>query len=105
VVVFELINIFLIFADQFLKRHKFTLKMARVCQVTGKKPLVGNNVSHSNNKKKRKFYPNLHKKRFYIPEEDRWITLKVSASAIRTINRNGITAVLKKARKQGNILV
>jgi large subunit ribosomal protein L28 len=79
--------------------------MARVCQVTGKKPLVGNNVSHSNNRKKRKFYPNLQKKRFYIPEEDRWITLKVSASAIRTINRNGITAVLKKARKQGNILV
>ena len=79
--------------------------MARVCQVTGKKPLVGNNVSHANNKTKRRFYPNLQKKRFYIPEEDRWITLKVSASAIRTINKNGITAVLKKARKQGNILV
>ena len=68
--------------------------MARVCQITGKKPLVGNNVSHAHNKK-----------RFYIPEEDRWITLKVSAKAIRTINKNGITAVLKKARKQGNILV
>lgn len=79
--------------------------MARVCQVTGKKPLVGNNVSHAHNKTKRRFYPNLQKKRFYIPEEDRWITLKVSAKAIRTINRNGITAVLKKARKQGNILV
>jgi large subunit ribosomal protein L28 len=79
--------------------------MARVCQVTGKKPLVGNNVSHANNKTKRKFYPNLQKKRFYIPEEDRWVTLKVSAKAIRTINKNGITAVLKKARKQGNILV
>ena len=79
--------------------------MARVCQITGKKPLVGNNVSHAHNKTKRKFYPNLQKKRFYIPEEDRWITLKVSAKAIRTINKNGITAVLKKARKQGNILV
>lgn len=79
--------------------------MARVCQITGKKPLVGNNVSHANNKTKRKFYPNLQKKRFYIPEEDRWITLKVSAKAIRTINKNGITAVLRKARKQGNILV
>ena len=79
--------------------------MARVCQVTGKKPLVGNNVSHAHNKTKRRFYPNLQKKRFYIPEEDRWITLKVSAKAIRTINKNGITAVLKKARKQGNILV
>ena len=79
--------------------------MARVCQVTGKKPLVGNNVSHANNKTKRKFYPNLQKKRFYIPEEDKWITLKVSTSAIRTINKNGISAVLKKARQNGNILV
>ena len=79
--------------------------MARVCQVTGKKPMVGNNVSHANNKTKRKFYPNLQKKRFYIPEEDRWVTMKVSAKAIRTINKKGITAVLKKARKQGNILV
>ncbi len=79
--------------------------MARICQVTGKRSLVGNNVSHANNKTKRKFHPNLHKKRFYIPEEDAWITLKVSASAIRTINKNGITAVLKKARKQGNILI
>ncbi|NJN27225.1 MAG: 50S ribosomal protein L28 [Cyclobacteriaceae bacterium] len=79
--------------------------MARVCQITGKKARVGNNVSHANNKTKRKFYPNLQKKRFYIPEEDRWVTLKVSTTAIRTINKNGITAVLKKARQQGNILV
>ncbi len=67
--------------------------------------MVGNNVSHALNKTKRKFYPNLQKKRFYIPEEDKWITLKVSTSAIRTINKNGITAVLKKARKQGNSLL
>ncbi len=79
--------------------------MARVCQITGKKPMVGNNVSHANNKTKRRFYPNLQKKRFYIPEEDRWVTLKVSTSAIRTINKNGITAVLKKVRKQGNNLL
>ncbi|MEL7001585.1 MAG: 50S ribosomal protein L28 [Bacteroidota bacterium] len=79
--------------------------MSRVCQITGKRPRVGNNVSHANNKTKRKFYPNLQKKRFYIPEEDKWITLKLSTSAIRTINKNGITAVLKKARKNGNILV
>ncbi len=79
--------------------------MSRVCQITGKRPQVGNNVSHANNKTKRRFYPNLQKKRFYIPEEDKWVTLKVSASAIRTINKNGITAVLKKARKNGNILV
>ena len=79
--------------------------MARVCQITGKRPRTGNNVSHANNKTKRKFYPNLHKKRFYIPEEDAWITLKVSTTALRTINKNGISAVLKKARQQGNVLV
>ena len=79
--------------------------MARVCDITGKRPRVGNNVSHANNKTKRKFYPNLQKKRFYIPEEDKWVTLKVSASAIRTINKNGIAAVLKKARQNGNVLV
>ncbi|MGK7389645.1 MAG: 50S ribosomal protein L28 [Candidatus Cyclobacteriaceae bacterium M2_1C_046] len=79
--------------------------MSRVCDITGKRPRVGNNVSHANNKTKRKFYPNLHKKKFYIAEEDRWITLKVSTTALRTINKNGITAVLKKARKNGNTLV
>lgn len=79
--------------------------MSRVCDITGKRPRVGNNVSHANNKSKRKFYPNLHKKKFYIPEEDRWITLKVSTSALRTINKKGITAVLKKARENGNTLV
>lgn len=79
--------------------------MARVCQITGKRPQVGNNVSHANNKTKRKFYPNLQKKRFYIPDEDRWITLKVSTSALRTINKNGLKAVLKKAQAQGNIVL
>ena len=78
--------------------------MARVCDLTGKRPQVGNNVSHANNKTKRRFYPNLQKKRFYIPEEDAWITLKVSTSALRTINKNGITAVLNKAVDQGYIL-
>jgi large subunit ribosomal protein L28 len=78
--------------------------MARVCDLTGKRPRVGNNVSHANNKTKRKFYPNLQKKRFYIPEEDAWVTLKVSTSALRTINKNGITAVLKKAVEQGYIM-
>jgi large subunit ribosomal protein L28 len=79
--------------------------MSRICEITGKRPRVGNNVSHSNIKTKRKFYPNLQTKRFYIPEEDKWITLKVSTSALRTINKKGITAVLKDARKKGNILV
>jgi len=79
--------------------------MARVCQITGKRPQVGNHVSHANNKTKRKFYPNLQKKRFYIPEEDKWITLKVSTKAIKTINKNGITAVLKEARAKGNLVL
>ncbi|HPE86461.1 MAG: 50S ribosomal protein L28 [Bacteroidia bacterium] len=75
--------------------------MSRICQITGKKVLTGNNVSHSNIHTKRKFYPNLQTKKFYIPEEDKWITLKVSTSAIRTINKNGISAVLKEARVKG----
>ena len=79
--------------------------MSRVCEITGKKPQVGNNVSHAKNKTKRKFYPNLQKKRFYIPEEDKWVTLKVSTSALRTINKKGIAAVLKEARKNENSLV
>ncbi|HNP07202.1 MAG TPA: 50S ribosomal protein L28 [Cyclobacteriaceae bacterium] len=75
--------------------------MARVCQITGKRTQTGNNVSHANNKTKRKFYPNLQKKRFFIPEEDKWITLKVSTNAIKTINKKGITAVLKDAKAKG----
>ena len=79
--------------------------MSRVCQITGKKVVSGNNVSHSNRKTKRKFYPNLQTKKFFIPEEDKWVTLKVSASAIRTINKKGIASVLSKAIENGNILV
>ena len=75
--------------------------MARVCEITGKKLMCGNTVSHSNIKTKRKFYPNLHTKRFFIPETESWITLKVSTAAIRTINKNGITACLKEAREKG----
>lgn len=65
---------------------------------------MGNRVSHANNKTKRKFYPNLQKKRFYIPEEDAWVTLKVSTSALRNITKNGISAELKKAKDQGYII-
>ena len=75
--------------------------MAKVCQLTGKRPRVGNNVSHANNKTKRRFNPNLQKKRFYLADEDQWITLKVSTSAIRTINKIGLTAALKKAAQKG----
>ena len=76
--------------------------MARVCQVTGKRPIVGNKVSHSNIKTKRRFLPNLQSKRFYFVEEDRWIVLKVSSEAIRTINKNGLASVIKDMRAQGN---
>lgn len=75
--------------------------MSKVCQITGKKVIVGNNVSHSNRKTKRTFSPNLQVKRFFIPEEDKWITLKVSAAGIRTINKKGISASLKEAREKG----
>jgi large subunit ribosomal protein L28 len=75
--------------------------MARVCQVTGKKPMVGHSVSHSNIKTKRRFLPNLQSKRFFFVEEDRWITLKVSGEAIRTINKNGLAAVVKELRAKG----
>ena len=75
--------------------------MARVCQVTGKTPIGGNKVSHSNIKTKRRFLPNLQKKRFYLAEEDKWITLKLSTEAIRTINKNGLYSVVKELRAQG----
>ncbi len=75
--------------------------MSRVCQVTGKKPIVGNSVSHSNIKTKRRFLPNLQTKRFFYAEEDRWITLKVSSEAIRTINKNGLDTVVKELRAKG----
>jgi large subunit ribosomal protein L28 len=94
---------FPIFAVPFL-RGKLNETMARVCQITGKRPQVGNNVSHANNKTKRRFYPNLQKKRFYIPEEDKWITLKLCTKAIKTINKLGISAVLKEAKAKGNLV-
>ncbi|MEY4114989.1 MAG: hypothetical protein RLZ76_1682 [Bacteroidota bacterium] len=75
--------------------------MARVCQVTGKRPITGNKVSHSNIKTKRRFLPNLQTKRFFLAEEDRWITLKLSSEAIRTINKNGLYSVVKEMRAQG----
>ncbi|WP_339610355.1 50S ribosomal protein L28 [uncultured Planktosalinus sp.] len=75
--------------------------MSRVCELTGKRAMVGNNVSHAMNKTKRKFQVNLLKKRFYIPEEDKWITLRISTAALKTINKNGISATIKKAREKG----
>lgn len=78
--------------------------MAKICQVTGKRAVVGNNVSHSKRRTKRKFYPNLFVKRFYLPEEKRWVSLKVSAAGIRLINKKGLTAVLKEAKEKGLIV-
>lgn len=75
--------------------------MSKVCQLTGKRPISGNNVSHSNRRTKRRFVPNLQKKRFYIPETDQWVTLKLSMSALRTINKLGIYAYLKKLEAKG----
>jgi large subunit ribosomal protein L28 len=75
--------------------------MSRVCQLTGKSVMVGNNVSHSNRKTKRRFYPNLITKKFFIPEDESYITLKISTSALRTINKKGIQACLKEAREKG----
>ena len=80
---------------------KYFEVMARVCQVTGKVPITGNKVSHSNIKTKRRFLPNLQTKRFYLAEEDKWITLKLSTEGIRTINKNGLFTVVKELRKQG----
>jgi large subunit ribosomal protein L28 len=77
--------------------------MSRVCQITGKKAMVGNSVSHSKRRVKRKFNVNLFKKKFYYPEENRWITLTVSAAGIRTINKKGVNAALQEAKEKGII--
>jgi large subunit ribosomal protein L28 len=75
--------------------------MARVCIVTGKKPMVGNNVSHANNRTKRRFLPNLQYRRFWVESENRWIRLRLSTAALRTIDKNGIDAVLVDLRARG----
>jgi len=75
--------------------------MSKVCQLTGKRPIVGNNVSHSHVKTRRRFLPNVHKKRYYIPELDTWVTLKLSTQAMRTIDKLGIYSYLKKLERKG----
>ena len=79
--------------------------MARVCDLTGKRPMTGNNVSKSNRKTKRRFYPNLQTKKFYIPELKEWITLKVCTSAMRTIDKKGIYQYLKELEAKGEIKI
>jgi len=75
--------------------------MSRVCQVTGKRPAVGNNVSHANNKTRRRFLPNLHNKRFWVESENRFVSLRVSSKGLRTIDKVGIDAVLADLRARG----
>ncbi|MDH5182150.1 MAG: 50S ribosomal protein L28 [Gammaproteobacteria bacterium] len=75
--------------------------MARVCQITGKRPVSGNNVSHANNKTKRRFLPNLHTHRFWVESEQRWVRLRISAKGLRIIDKNGIDAVLADMRRRG----
>ena len=79
--------------------------MSRICEITGKKVMSGNNVSHAKNRTRRKFYPNLQTKKFFVPETGEWVVLKVSTNALRTINKKGISAVLAEAKDNGNILV
>jgi large subunit ribosomal protein L28 len=76
--------------------------MARICQVTGKRPMSGHNVSHANNKTKRRFLPNLHIRKFWVESENRWVKLRVSCNGIRTIDKNGIDSVLANIRANGN---
>ena len=75
--------------------------MARVCQVTGKRPISGNTVSHANNRKRRRFLPNLHTQRFWLEDQKRWVTLRVSTNALRTIEKNGLESVLAQLRRRG----
>ena len=75
--------------------------MARVCQITGKAPMVGNNVSHANNKTKRRFLPNLQRRRFWVESENRWVNLRLTNAALRTIDKNGIDVVLAGMRARG----
>jgi large subunit ribosomal protein L28 len=75
--------------------------MARVCQITGKAPMVGHNVSHANNKTKRRFLPNLQRRRFWVESENRWINLRLTTNALRTIDKNGIDVVLADLRAKG----
>ncbi|MCH7882542.1 MAG: 50S ribosomal protein L28 [Proteobacteria bacterium] len=75
--------------------------MSRVCQVTGKRPVAGNNVSHANNKTRRRFLPNLHTHKFWVESENRWVRLRVSSNGLRIIDKNGIDAVIADMRKRG----
>lgn len=90
-----------IFYERSLYDKYRSVLMARVCEVTGKKPMVGNNVSHANNKTKRRFLPNLQYRRFWVESENRWVRLRISNAGLRLIDKNGIDAVLADLRARG----
>ena len=78
--------------------------MSRVCQITGKRPVTGNTVSHANNRRRRRFLPNLHPQRFWLEGEKRWVTLRITTNAMRTIEKNGLEAVLAKMHARGEVI-
>jgi large subunit ribosomal protein L28 len=84
-----------------IKAKHLGITMARVCMVTGKKPMVGNNVSHAQNKTKRRFLPNLQNRKFWVESENRWVSMRITNNALRTIDKNGIDAVLADMRAAG----
>jgi len=86
--------------NQVFKLNEVTI-MAKVCQVTGKRPMSGNNVSHANNRTKRRFLPNLQSRRFWVESENRWVRLRVSTNALRTIDKKGIDVILAEMRANG----
>ena len=91
----------LCFNMSFLRFVKGINKMTRECEVTGKKPVAGNNVSHANNRTRRRFLPNLQNRKFWVESENRWVSMKISSAALRTIDKNGIDAVIAKMRSEG----
>ncbi len=78
--------------------------MARVCQITGKKPMTGNRVSHANNKRRRRFLPNLHRQRFWLESERRFVSLRLSTKGLRTVEKNGIEKIVAELRAQGVVV-
>jgi large subunit ribosomal protein L28 len=95
----------IIFALPFRKGTIKTIAMSRICEISGKKAMVGNHVSFSNKKNKRKFNVNLMRKKFFVPSKNEWITLRISASALKTIDKKGIEVVLSEAKANGNTLI
>jgi len=96
-----------LFCAPILKRKEIRFEMSRICEITGKTAGVGNNVSHSNRRTKKRFNVNLFYKKFYLPEEERWVRLRVSTSGLRLINKIGVQAAIKSAQDKGilNIIV